>query len=236
MIVQADFAHGTYARVGQAIDQARFHGVIVKARIMWMHASRQAQARQRTRRRIVGQCEACRVGAVGQMRQLISAGGQHLARALHRFGQARLRLGMPVVNALEHVRGIFLHVDDVADEAHAPCCTTRELQGRIRQQMHMRVRIHHRTSNPWRLHQAKLSMLALLPKQRVSENRLLLFLGHASLPYIYSRAKGLPPSPGHLVLRPQNVRNVIRDPAICGGAKVSPSPRSAAASSVPPAV
>ena len=37
-------------------------------------------------------------------------------------------------------------------------------------------------------------MLAFLPKQRVSENRLLLFLGHASLPYTYicSRAKGLP--------------------------------------------
>ena len=194
MIVQADFAHGTYARVGQAIDQARFHGVIVKARIMRMHAGRQAQARQRTRCCIVGQREACGVGTVGQMRQLVAAGRQHLARALHRFRQARLRLGIPVVDVLEHVRGIFLHINNVADEAHTPCCTTRELQRGICQQMHMRVRVRYRAIKPRRLHQAKLSMLAFLPKQRIGENRLLLFLGHASLPYTYicSRAKGLP--------------------------------------------
>ena len=60
--------------------------------------------------------------------------------------------------------------------------------------MHVCVRIHYQAINPRRLHQAKLSMLAFLPKQRVSENWLLLFLGHASLPYTYicSRAKGLP--------------------------------------------
>ena len=197
MVVQAYLAHGAYTRVRQAFDQERFHGFIVEARIMRMHAGRQAQARQRTRRRIVGQGETRRISAIGQMRQLIAAGGQHLARALHRFGQARLRFGKPAIEALEHVRGVLLHIDDVADEVHAPRRAARELQGRIRQQVHMRVRVHHRAGKPRRLHQAKLSMLALLSKQRVSENRLLLFLGHASLPYtyIYSRAKGPPLRP-----------------------------------------
>ena len=103
---------------------------------------------------------------------------------------------MPVVNALEHVRGIFLHVDDIADEAHTPCCTTRKLQRGIRQQMHMRVRVRYRAIKPRRLHQAKLSMLAFLPKQRVGENWLLLFLGHASLPYIYmQQGEGSPLRP-----------------------------------------
>ena len=86
---------------------------------MRMHAGCQTQARQRTRRRILGQCEARRIGTVGQIRQLVAASSQHLARTLHRFRQARLRLGIPFVDALEHVRGVLLHIDDVADKLHA---------------------------------------------------------------------------------------------------------------------
>ena len=161
-----------------------------------MHAGRQAQARQRTRCCIVGQREACGIGTVGQMRQLVAAGCQHLARALHRFRQTRLRLGVPIADAIEHIRGIFLHIDDVADEIHAPRRAARELQCRIGKQVHMRVRVRHRTGKPRRLHQAKLSMLAFLPKQRVDENRLLLFLGHASLPYMYmQQGEGSPLRP-----------------------------------------
>ena len=133
MVVQAYLAHGAYTRVRQAFDQARFHGIIVEARIMRMHADRQAQARQRARCRIIGQDETRRVGTVGQMRQLIAAGGQHLTRALHRFGQTRLCFGKPAIEALEHIRGVLLHIDDVADEVHAPRRAARELQRRVGQ-------------------------------------------------------------------------------------------------------
>ena len=62
--------------------------------------------------------------------------------------------------------------------------------------MHVCVRIHYQAIKPRRLHQAKLSMLAFLPKQRVDENRLLLFLGHASLPYMYmQQGEGSPLRP-----------------------------------------
>ena len=131
---------------------------------MRMHAGRQAQARQRTRRRIGRQGETRRIGAIGQMSQLIAASGQHLARTLHRFGQARLRLSVPAVETLEHVRGVLLHVDDIADEVHAPRRAARELQRRIGQQVHMRVRVHHRAGKARRLHKTKPSVLALLSK------------------------------------------------------------------------